>query len=38
MSGVAQQYDDDGYLHPVAYWSKTFNPAQATIVQQTENV
>ena len=28
MSGIAQQYDEDNYLHPVAYWSKTFNPAQ----------
>jgi hypothetical protein len=28
MSGVAQQYDEKGELHPVAYWSKTFNPAQ----------
>ena len=28
MSGVAQQYDENNYLHPVAYWSKTFNPAQ----------
>jgi hypothetical protein len=28
MSGVAQQYDEQGELHPVAYWSKTFNPAQ----------
>ena len=28
MSGVAQQYDENNELHPVAYWSKTFNPAQ----------
>lgn len=28
MSGVAQQYDEKGELHPVAYWSKSFNPAQ----------
>ena len=27
-AGVLSQYDDDGYLHPVAFYSKTHSPAE----------